>query len=318
MATQSQPIAGANYGAMQCMCGVTWDQHRGLDHNFVLRPAYDPATWKRGARFEHEDLNPATNLYITVEDRLRVAFLSQQAGVVVNVVLRLQRPDGQVIPLQYQITPASNATVQNSDFDLCEGFLLDCSVSTTTAGVRVGSVFAIVQVIRGSGANALPSRTLISNYVSTGNVIGWPEGPNQQSVQGSGFPNKLLAGNPAAGADISQSVTTFQRWLLQAFTAQLTTSAAVANRNVHIQITDGTGNVFWDCAASAVQAASTTVRYSACGGVQPTFADASAIISLPDVMLLQQGWQIKTVTTLIQAGDQWANPNFNFIQYVEP
>ncbi len=96
------------------------------------------------------------------------------------------------------------------------------------------------------------------------------------------------------------------------------TAATVANRIPHIQIVDPGGNVLWDCAASAAQAASLTVRYSACGGIQPTFNDGSAIIPIPDVGQLLQGWKLQTVTTGIQAADQWQNPNINAIAWVEP
>jgi hypothetical protein len=278
---------------------------------------WDPAGWHRGARYAHRDLNPATQLYITVEDRLRIAILCFTGGVEVDVIARIQLPDGQVIPMRQQIFPANSTVVQNFDYDLCEGFLLDLSITSPTAALRIGTLFAVAQIIRGTGANALPSRTLIANYVTTGNLIGWPEGPNQQSVQGAGGPFTIIQNNPAAGADWTFPVPTGIRIIAQSLSAQLVTAVAVANRVPHLQLLDANNNVTWDCAASAAQAASLTVRYSACGGIQPAINDNSAIIPLPDQALLLQGWKLRSVTTAIQAADQWQNIWINCLGWVE-
>jgi len=301
-----------------CVCGVSADKHMGMDHAFIeKRAAYDPSTWLRAARYADEGLNPATPLYITVEDRFRLALISSLAGVEVDVTARLQRPDGQVIPIRMQFFPTLSVLVQNFDFDLAEGFLLDISVLTPTAGVRVGAVFAVAQIIRQAGANAIPSRTILSNYVSSGNVIGWPEGPNQQSVQGSGVPVSLQQANPAPGADWTFTIPTANRLLVQSISAQLVTSVAVANRQPHFQEADAAGHVLWDVAASAVQAASITVRYSLAGGVTGAVNDNSAIVPIPQVAQLLQGWTIKSVTTAIQAADQWQNIWVNAIEWAE-
>jgi len=315
----TQPATPADQAAAQvtCLCGATWSEHRGKDHPFTAHPRFYSATLPRGVDYSRDDLNPAVNLYVTVEDRLRVSILCQTAATEVDVIARIQRPDGQVIPMLQQIKPASSAAIQNFEFDLTEGFLLDVSATTPTAAIRVGAIFVIVELIRGTGANAFASRVLVSNFVSTSVVIGWPEGPNQASVQNAGQVTASLGGNPGAGNEINIQVPAGVRWLLQSFNTQLTTSATVANRTPHIRITDAAGNLFWDCAASAAQAASLTVQYSACGGVQPTFNDNSAIFPVPDVMMLLQGWRIRTLTTNLQAGDTWLNPNVNVISWPE-
>lgn len=303
---------------LTCICGVTAQYHQGKDHAFVQKMAdYEPSTWPRAAHFGRRDLNPATQLYITVEDRLRVNIVNALAGVEVDVTARIQLPDGQVIPMRQQIFPTATRALVTTDFDLCEGFLLDVSVSTPTVAARVGQTFVVAGIIRGAGTNALPSRILISNYLNSGNFIGWPEGPNQQSVQGSGIVRSVQQANPAAGADIVVTVPAGARWLVQSISAQLVTAVAVANRTPHIQIRDGAGNVVWDTAAAAAQAASLTVRYSACGGIQAVVADSSAVFPIPDVAQLLQGWTLQTVTTNIQAADQWQNIWLNLIEWLE-
>src|SRR5437016_161510 len=116
---------------MTCICGTTAAHHAGMDHAFVQKYGnYEPSTWPRGAHFGHRGLNPATNLYITVEDRLRVQIINSAAGAEVDVTARIQLPDGQVIPMRQQLFPTSNRALNTFDFDLAEGFLLDLTATS--------------------------------------------------------------------------------------------------------------------------------------------------------------------------------------------
>lgn len=301
-----------------CICGTPASQHYDKDHLFLQRTdGFKSATLPRGAHYALTGLNPATQLYITVEDRCRVQIVNSVAGVEVDVTARIQLPNGEVIPMRQQFFPASTRALITFELDLTEGFLLDVAVTTPTAAIHVGNTFVLVQIIRSTGANAIPSRTLISNYVSTGLSLGWPEGPNQQSVQGTGAVSSFVVANPAAGSDIAVSVPTGARWLMQSFAGQLVTSAAVANRIPHIVISDIGGNQLWNVAAPAAQVASTTVRYSACGGVAVSSNDNATIMPIPDVALNFQGFSFNTLTTGLQAGDQWQNIRISIVEWLE-
>jgi hypothetical protein len=303
---------------MTCLCGLSYDRHHGQGHPYVEKhPAFASATLARGALFQAGDLNPATNLYITVEDRLRVQIINAVAGIEVDVTARIQLVDGQVIPMRQVISPAATRAVITTDFDLCEGFVLDLTITTPTAAARAGGCFVLCSLIRGQGTNAIPSRILVSNYLSSGNAIGWPEGPSQPSTQGPGLVRSLQQANPVAGADWVVTVPVGARWVLQSLSAQLVTAVAVANRFPHLQIRDGAGNVMWDTAAAAAQAASLTVRYSATGGVQAVVVDTSAVLPIPDLVQLLQGWTIQTATGAIQAADQWQNIWLNVVELQE-
>lgn len=300
-----------------CVCGVSMDKHQVLEHGYIDRTYSGAiATLPRDVHFGRRELNPATNLYLTLEDRLRVQVINSVAGIEVDIQARIQLADGQVIPMRQQLLPGATRALQTFEFDLCEGFLLDLTVSTPTANTRVGGCFVVCGLIRGTGTNAIPSRTLISNYVNSGNFIGWPEGPSQQSIQGAGLARSVQQANPAAGADVVITVPTGARWLIQSLSAQLVTSAAVANRTPHLVVDDG-ANTLFNSPASAAQAAGVTVVYSACGGVQAAFADGAAVLPIPDVSSYLQGWRIRTLTTNLQAGDQWQNIWLNVIEWLE-
>jgi hypothetical protein len=274
-------------------------------------------TGARGAHFSTKDLNPATQLYITVEDRLRVQVYNSLAGVEVDVSARLQLLDGQVIPIRLAFLPTANRANNIYDTDLAEGFLLDLTVSTPTAGCRVGQTFVVVSIIRGYAANAIPSRTIVSNYVNTGNSIGWPEGPNQQSVQGVGVPRSINVSNPAAGSDWSLTVPTGARWLIQSVTANFLASATVANRRIGIWLFDALSNTFFQGSDVAPTTAGQGKSVSAAGGLTNYNTAAATQIGLPDVASYLQGFSIQTVTNAIQVGDLWSSIYVNVIEWLE-
>jgi len=301
-----------------CICGATADQHQGKDHAFIEKaPAYDPATWLRGARFRHEALAPAAALYITVEDRLRVLILNTHGTVELDFNLRLQRPDGQVIPLKQGITTSVSSVFQTFELDLAEGFLLDLLVSCVASGVKFGEIFAVVQLIRGTGNNAIPVRTLITNYVASSVTIGWPDTSSQSLSTNMGAIFEYNTTNPAAGADWTFVEGLGTRIQIISIRATFVTSAAGANRIPHLQVIDTNANVVFEVAASAAQVAATTVQYSWTAGVQPTSNDGAAIAPIPSNLWLILNTQLKTVTTAIQAGDQWSNIRIYTLQLAE-
>lgn len=111
--------------------------------------------------------------------------------------------------------------------------------------------------------------------------------------------------DPAAGANVLETVTAERRWLLHAIAVSLTTDATVANRIVRLQIQNPDGTVILESEDAAAQAASTTVRYSFGNwGFNPT----SPRMALPLPILLPPGARIVTSTAALQVGDNFGAP----------
>lgn len=121
------------------------------------------------------------------------------------------------------------------------------------------------------------------------------------------IPRLIPVASPAAGAEWTVPVQSSTVWLVQAVNARLVTSATVANRSPRLQISDGSSTIVL-AGASAVEAASGSVLHvwarglagfnnSTSGGVLPQ--------SLPAIPLLG-GWSLGTLTSSIDAGDQWS------------
>ena len=159
---------------------------------------------------------------------------------------------------------------------------------------------------------------LISDYVSTNDAIGWPEGTLNTNVAGYGDFVALGPGAPGAGVDWTYTMPLNARYLLHSICATLTTAVAVANRIPQFTMTNAGGKVCWSVAPLAAQVASKTVVYNL-GEAETLATDANgnAIIPLPGVNWVSGGTVIAPVTAGLQAADQWSAAVFQYEEYPE-
>lgn len=121
----------------------------------------------------------------------------------------------------------------------------------------------------------------------------------------------IIGVDPAAGIEASFTVPQGQGILFKGFRIRLVTSAVVANRIPILTIADDNGNTVLEFPASAAQAASLTVDYNFIADLG--YAMAAAVggkltVGIAPLLYLPDGWTIKTVTQLIDAGDNYAAP----------
>jgi hypothetical protein len=235
------------------------------------------------------------------------------AGTVVTT--GVIQPMTQVI----NITAAQKNTLQSVQLVLSEGYLLAIGAIASVTNAR-GVTFARAVLIRGSasfvGGNTFQS--LFADYTTVTAPIGWPAGRFLHPTEGTGFMHRINQANPGAGTDFIFQATSAQRWRVQSLVATLTTSVTVANRQVHALVQDSGGTTYWNSAAVAVQAASTTVVYTFGPGLTPqTTTDGVQVVTLPANLILAQTDQIKSATTNIQAGDQWSLINMSVEQWLD-
>lgn len=113
--------------------------------------------------------------------------------------------------------------------------------------------------------------------------------------------------NPAAGADWTQAVPAGVAWEVLSIEAQLLTSAVVANRNALLRVRDPDGREAVRIAPAVVQAASLPVVYTYLPGFGAIASEAGQQLPLPSPLLyLPSGWQVGSLTTLLDVGDQWS------------
>ena len=110
--------------------------------------------------------------------------------------------------------------------------------------------------------------------------------------------------NPAAGADWSYSIPPSTIVHLFTITAQLVTSAVVANRTPVLSVSIGGVSIYTDPSEVTVTASSTRI-YSYANGVNSLSAGNAARGGIPDLWL-ETGAVISVATGGIDAGDQWS------------
>lgn len=113
---------------------------------------------------------------------------------------------------------------------------------------------------------------------------------------------------PAPGADFAFVVPGNQVWQVVSVTAQLVTSAAVANRRPSLVVDDQT-TTFARMNSGIVSAASLTTVWSWIADYDlETGAAGSAVTDpYPSGMVLPAGHRLRSVTALIDAADQWSS-----------
>ena len=129
------------------------------------------------------------------------------------------------------------------------------------------------------------------------------------SMEGRGFINRVtkVIATPNAGADFSFTSEGSELLIPVALTAVFTASAAVATRQSRIQISNSDGTIAIVAASNTV-VASTVARYSFMRGFGAGLLGATSLANsfpFPD-MVLMPGETIASVTTAIDAADQWS------------
>lgn len=129
----------------------------------------------------------------------------------------------------------------------------------------------------------------------------------------------VIGADPAAGAEANFPIPAGQGFLLKAVRIRLVTSAVVANRVPVLVIADDNGNTVMEHPSPVAQAASLTVDYNwiADLGYQMSAAVGGKVCSgIAPFLYLPDGWTIKTVTQLIDVGDNYAAPTLVGEKYV--
>lgn len=264
-------------------------------------------------------LEGGSSIFCSGEEAIRLTIRNAAAGVVVAFTGRFLAADsGRVNVLNQPLTPATDRSASTINVPLGVGWLLDWSLVVTAGTPLVGQTFGIVQLVRGLASSALELSTLGAGYVTTKQRLFGPDGPTRGFLEDGGALRSITGTLPGAGVEISETVPTGARWLLVAFEADLTTSAAAANRVPELTIDDG-ANVYARSPVNQNEVASQTWRNSFQQGI-PQIFDSTRFRVLQPLgcdLVLGAGHRIKTVTVGIQAGDQWAAPQYLVVERME-
>lgn len=180
--------------------------------------------------------------------------------------------------------------------------------------LRRGECFGQVQLYM-AGA---PVYACASGYITDTRGLHWPAPHRKDATEGPGFLRSIAGTNPAAGAEVSETVPTNARWRLYGINFSLVTSADIGDRRVRLLVDDGT-NMLMEFACLATQAASLTRYYKFHGNCesQTGFINASLYTRLFPPSPLFQGWRIRTATIGMFAADDYGAPRLLVEEWIE-
>lgn len=266
----------------------------------------DANDYNKLEHFRRHKVGPPGSLYVGLDDVILFQAWAPLATQTVLLSIRMLTPFGEVIPcfFTFSVPVAGLATVKKQITNL-EGFLL--SMSAEIASGSAGSVWVNVVLIRGLGTgDQTQGLNLLQGYPSLTDTLSWPQAPPVKSIDGRALASVFVQGNPAAGAEISITVPLGVQWLLRSIRYVLTTAVAVSNRFSTLQLADGAGHVFAQISGGGAQAASLVFDYTFANGLPVSSNNNVNTNGLPTEARLPGGFVISTLTSGIQAADQYS------------
>lgn len=256
--------------------------------------------------FKTTGADPPSPFWVTEVDQLVVTVWNSLAAADLTLTWRLlDIYSGELKQNVQDMFPTSDKVQNNFRFNLSQGFLLSVQLGFRGAAAKRGQTFAFVSLQRVSGTSGFGTATLFADYISEQNSLGWPGAQQRSNTEGPGFLHSVLTANPAAGAEMIFTAPAGTRFGIISHLFALTTSAAVANRNVEFLVDDG-ANAYWRVSSPVTVAASTTQVFSVASFNYPQgIVTTDSVLPMPANLRLPPGHRLRTLTGNIQAADQY-------------
>lgn len=266
-----------------------------------------------------QNASPPTQTYVGKDDSLWVGAAVNTVGLVVTLNARYLMPNGTIQLNQYTLRFALSRAMTYQQITLPEAFLLSVAATCNLQPGGGASAFVEVLLSRFSPSLFNASQVLCQGYINFNQPVSWPGGVNSTSVDCAGLPRSIGGTTPAAGADISDSVPANAKWGVVSAFFKLVTSAAVANRTLVFVIDDGV-NIVQTVVINIVIPAVTTWNISIGQTLQNITLPASGVANacMPLGVNLFPLWRLRTLTTGLQAGDQYSNITYGVQEWLLP
>jgi hypothetical protein len=250
-------------------------------------------------------------------DTLSIAVCGASLGIVsprIQISYRMLAPNGEVTSSREVIAVTLDYVVRRHTLPLSEGFLLSMSVHPLFT-VLQGALWVQASVTRTSGLEDLYLMPLLQGYPTISQVVCWPGSPLMQQSDGQWYPRSIV---PAvnAGLDWSTTVPVGAQWRVTAAHAILTTSAAVANRQLLFYYTNFAGLAKFRATYGPAQTASLARTYAY--GISTPHASGFSfdgfVDGIPGDLILIGGDLVRTFVLNIDAGDSWTQVSVQVLE----
>jgi hypothetical protein len=265
----------------------------------------------------HDARDRNQGIWIEPSDRLYVAVYSSVASLVVRVSGYFRQANGEISEYAVTVNPTADRVISEGNTFFGAGFLLSAVAHLASGNANRGQCYVRAQIQRSAGTPAVKLHTVLAGYVTDDYSPSYPVGRNEGPLEGPGALRSITGTNPAAGVEITETVPTGARWRMIAVYVVLVTSADVANRRFHLTFDDGT-NIYARTVGGTDMAASITSRISSLVTGQLVAANNTAQVALlPDGLYLAAGHRIISITTSLQALDDYGAPQLYVEEWLE-
>lgn len=272
-----------------------------------------------GITFLRRDVNPPSEVYVTVDDVLLVNVWNSLSGLQLRVAWRLLLANGTIVRETQVCTPNTSRTEQQFYWPLTEGFLLSVHIEPIGAAPRRGQCWAELNIARLESGAPTEYQPLAADYVCFNSHPGFPGSPINDSVDGSGYLSTYTAFAEVILGQYAITVPTNARWLLHSGYFSLTTAAGGSNRQAGLAFEDAAGNYVIESMANISQAPSTSIIYGAgdLSGIV-SVAGAYSQISWPQNLQLSAGARLFFGWLNPGSGDVLSVSNALVEEWLEP
>lgn len=212
--------------------------------------------------------------------------------------------------ISYDHSTVAGRAKQTSIIDIPD-FPVILIARTSTTDLRRTDVFMRISLL----VSGFPVGQLCSGYITDPYGLSWPGGRNEDMEERVGGVYVFAGTDPAAGAELSQTVGSNVHAKLKALSATFVASGAAASRYPVLTLDDGTLVFYHSQVAPVITAGQTRyIDWLAGYNVAETAYDTAGRIrlALPTDLVLWEGFRIKSVTTGLDAGDNWGAPVLNY------
>jgi hypothetical protein len=256
-------------------------------------------------------------IWIEPTDRLYCAAYSSVASLVVLFSGYFRTAKGEIGEYAVAVNPTSDRAVTEVDVHFGAGFLLSCVARLISGNASRGQCYTRARIQRSTGTPLLVLHSVLAGYLTDEYTPSFPYGVIEGPLSGPGMFRSIAGTNPAANAEISETVPTGARWKLHSMMATLVADANAANRSAQLVIDDGT-NVVLRSAPALTQTATQTIIYNwTARGAAGSVAALTASELIPPDLYLPAGYRINTLTNNLQATDDWGAPRLYVEEWIE-
>jgi len=247
---------------------------------------------------------------VTRNNAVYVDWLTSNINTRIGVTLLVMMPSGKIARYERTFTPTAIYTRRIDLITLTSGEVLTISVRDDAFNNEWAETHVTIGIAgrtldsSGQLQNALVQ--LSSGFISRTHQLSYPGGNDNPALEGRGRIFTEAVADPAAGAEISFTIPNNTRWIIYSLNFIFTTSSTAATRRVHLRILDG-ANLLYQDPESNSHTASITRIHSHTTGVENKSLNNNVDVTSHPLIMLPADATIDTLTTNLQAGDQYSD-----------